>query len=79
MEYHKTKDLLHVKQLLGHKNVQNTMVYVNLEQGIFTSKNDQFHAKVAKNTEEVCKLVQAGFEYVAGEYRDGGKIFRKRK
>jgi integrase len=79
MEYHKTRDPLHVKQLLGHKNIQNTMVYVNLDRAIFTSKNDEFHAKVAKNAEEACKLVQVGFEYVTGEYSDGGKIFRKRK
>lgn len=27
MEYHKTKDILHVKQVLGHKNIKNTLVY----------------------------------------------------
>jgi len=35
--------------------------------------------KVVHNTEESCKLVEVGFEYVTGEYVDGGKIFRKRK
>jgi hypothetical protein len=30
MEYHRTKDILHVKQLLGHKQIQNTMFYINL-------------------------------------------------
>jgi len=34
---------------------------------------------VAKNVEEAKKLVKVGFEYVTGEYDDGGKIFRKRK
>jgi len=28
---------------------------------------------------EACGLVEAGFEYVTGNYDDGGKIFRKRK
>ncbi len=28
---------------------------------------------------EACALVDAGFEYVTGEYTDGGKIFRKPK
>jgi len=79
MEYHKTKDILHVKSLLGHKNIQNTMIYINLEKAAFTSKNDEFHVCVAGNIEEACKLVQVGFEYVTGEYHDGGKIFRKRK
>jgi len=29
-EYHKTKDILHVKQLLGHKLITNTLVYTHL-------------------------------------------------
>lgn len=40
---------------------------------------EEFYVKVAHNTEEACELVGAGFEYVTGEYNDGGKIFRKRK
>jgi integrase len=79
MEYHKTRDLLHVKKLLGHKKVETTMIYVNLEQAVFTSKNDEYYVAVAHNIEEACKLVEAGFEYVTGEYAEGGKIFRKRK
>jgi hypothetical protein len=78
-EYHKTRHIIHVKEPLGHKNVENTMVYVNLEAAAFTSKNDQSYATVAKDAAEACKLVEAGFEYVAGDYDDGGKIFRKRK
>jgi site-specific recombinase XerD len=30
MEYHKTKDILHVKQMLGHKKIENTMIYTQL-------------------------------------------------
>jgi len=55
------------------------MVYINLEVALFTDRNDEFHVAVAKTTEEACKLVEVGFEYVTGEYQDGGKIFRKRK
>ena len=29
MEYHKTKDILHVMRLLGHKNIKNTLVYTS--------------------------------------------------
>ena len=79
MEYHKTKDILHVKQLLGHKNIQNTMIYINLEQAIFKTENDEFHVKVAKNIDEACKLIEVGFNYVTGDYSEGGKIFRKRR
>jgi len=39
----------------------------------------QYSSDVAKTLDEARKLVEAGFEYVTGEYSDGGKIFRKRK
>jgi len=77
MECHKTKDTLHVKALLGHKNIRNTMVYINLEKTVFKSKDDDFHACIARNVEEAAKIVEVGFEYVTGEYSDGAKIFRK--
>ena len=38
-----------------------------------------YHVKVAKTVRESCDLVKVEFEYVTGEYRDGGKIFRNRK
>jgi integrase/transposase-like protein len=79
MEYHLTHDIIHVKELLGHMRIDNTMVYINLEGAIFASKNNEFYSAVAKNIEDACKLIEAGFEYVTGEYNDGGKIFRKRK
>jgi site-specific recombinase XerC len=41
MEYHLTHDIIHVKELLGHMRIDNTIVYINLETAIFTSKNDQ--------------------------------------
>ena len=30
MEYNKTKDILHVKQLLGHRNLNSTLTYTQL-------------------------------------------------
>jgi len=44
MEYHRTKDILHVMQLLGHKNINNTLIYTQL----ITFENDDFHVRVAK-------------------------------
>jgi integrase len=75
MEYAKTKNILHVMQMLGHKNIQNTLVYTHL----INLENDEFHTDVADSVEKACKLIEAGFEYVTGEYNNGGKIFRKRK
>lgn len=79
IEYHKTKDILHVKRVLGHKCIQSTMVYINLDQAYFSESSEEFTARVAHNVNEACELVKAGFEYVTGKYTDGGKIFRRRK
>jgi integrase len=77
-EYHKTKDILHVKSLLGHVSLDNTLIYINLEQALFgESDNQEFHVKVAHNLEEACELIKVGFEYVTE--MEAQKIFRKRK
>jgi len=72
-EYAKTKDILHVMKLLGHKNIQNTLIYTQL----ITFKNDEFHSATAKTVEDAQKLVEAGFEYVC-DFGDV-KLFKKRK
>ena len=48
MEYRKTKDILHVKQVLGHKSLDNTMLYTQL----IDFKDDEFTAIVAHSEEE---------------------------
>jgi hypothetical protein len=73
MEYHKTKDILHVMRLLGHKNIKNTMGYTQL---VDFGEQD-YVVKVAWKLEEACKLLEVGFEYVTEI--DGQKLFRKRK
>ncbi|MDH7478357.1 MAG: tyrosine-type recombinase/integrase [Candidatus Bathyarchaeota archaeon] len=73
MEYRKTKDILHVMQVLGHKNINNTLIYTQL----VNFKDDDYTAKVAHSEQEVCQLIEAGFEYVCAY--NGNKIFRKRK
>jgi integrase len=78
MEYHRTKDILHVQRVLGHRNIKNTLVCVTLAEDLFKDQQE-YISKVAKTVKEVCALVDAGFEYVTGEYNDGGKIFRKPK
>jgi hypothetical protein len=44
---------------------------------VFTDKNDEFHASIAENLEQACKLLEVGFEYVTDI--DGKRLFRKRK
>jgi len=74
-EYAKTKDLLFVQRLLGHKNINNTMVYVHLTD--FRSEED-YIVKVASSIEEFTGLLEQGFEFVS-DYEGGLKILRKRK
>jgi len=78
-EYHRTRDILHVKRLLGHQSINTTLIYIDLDHAIFRTKNDQFTVRVAERVDEACQLIEVGFEYVTGDYMDGGKIFRKRK
>jgi integrase len=78
MEYHRTKDILHTMTFLGHKKVENTLLYVQLDEKLFKEWNDNFITRVAHNVQEACALVETGFEYITGDYNDGGKIFRKR-
>ena len=75
MEYHKTKDILHVMRMLGHRNINNTLKYTQL----IKAEDDEFISKVAKTIEEACALVEAGYEYVTEFQEEGVKIFRKRK
>jgi integrase len=77
MEYHKTKDIIHVQQLLGHRDIKSTMLYIYMEKQLFQTRNDDFHVKVAKTPEEIKALLEVGFEYVVE--KDGLLFFRKRK
>jgi len=79
MEYHRTKDILHVKAFLGHKKLDNVAIYVHLDQKLFIDTDEGFTCRVAHNVGEAIALIETGFEYVTGEYTDGGKLFRKRK
>jgi integrase len=77
MEYHRTKDILRVKELLGHRSLDNTMLYIQVEKSLFNDDNDEFIVKTAKTPEEIKSLLEAGFEYVCE--KDGLMFFRRRK
>jgi integrase len=74
VEYHKTKDILHVMRILGHKNIKNTLVYTQL---VNFPGEDEFICKAARTVEEAKQLIEAGFEYVCEI--ENVKLFRKRK
>jgi integrase len=74
VEYHKTNSLMHVKALLGHKDIRTTVRYVHLFESM---SNDEYHCSTAKDIKEATHLIENGFEYVAE--MDGTMLFRKRK
>jgi hypothetical protein len=44
-------------RLLGHRDIRNTLIYIDVEHAIFqTGENDEFTTKVADNVEAACKL-----------------------
>jgi hypothetical protein len=77
MEHHKTHEIFHVQRLLGHRNIQNTVIYTTLENSLFTAEDDELHVAVARTLEEACKLLKVGFEHVTE--MDTVKLFRKPK
>lgn len=59
-------------QMLGRKNIKNTLVYTHL----VNLESDEYVCKIAKTVEEARALVENGFGYVTEV--DGVKLFRKR-
>jgi len=73
MEYSKTKNILHVMKLLGHKNIQNTLTYTQL----IDFENEEYHSATADTVDQAKELIESGFEFVCDI--DNMKLFRKRK
>ena len=64
-------------QKLGHKKLESTLLYIQLEQVLFDEESDQFTVKVAETKDRIRELLEAGFEYVCE--KDELVYFRKRK
>jgi len=75
--YHKTHDIHHVAQMLGHKHTMTTEIYINMEKMAFNATYNEYNVKIASSIEEACQLLEVGFEYVTEI--DGKKLFRQRK
>ena len=73
MEYYKTRDILHVKEILGHKSLNSTMMYTQL----INFNDNEFTVAVAHSEEELVKLAEAGIEFYCDYEKN--KILRKRK
>ena len=70
---HRTKYVLLVKSRLGHKRIDNALLYTQL----IIFEGDGYHSAKAKTVEEASKLVEAGFVCVR-EFNEN-KVFSKGK
>ena len=73
MLYHKTKDIVYVQRKLGHRNLKNTLIYIDLAD----FGNEDFISKIAETPKQIQQLIESGFEYIC--QKDGLAFFRKRK
>ena len=73
-EYQKTKDIMHVKYILGHKCLDTTLRYVHYT----TFKEEHYTCRTATNTKEATNLIENGFTYITTT-PDALMLFRKRK
>jgi hypothetical protein len=74
MLYHKTKDILLVKEKLVHRNINSTLIYTQ----IVDFQSEEYTVRAAENKEQASELLEAGFEYIVTTH-DGTMLFRKRK
>jgi integrase len=77
MLYHKTHDIVLVKEFLGHKTLDVTLLYIQIEKVLFKSEAENFIVKATKEPEEIQALLKVGFELVC--QKDNLMFFRKRK
>lgn len=69
---------MHVQSMLGHRRINNTQIYISLEQTIFKEGDDsEYITRIVKTIKGARALLKAGFEYV--HVSDVFKLFRKRK
>jgi integrase len=74
MLYHRTKDILYVKEQLGHKRLKNTLIYTHL----VNFGSDEYVCRVARTADEAKALVELGFDYVVTT-PEALMLFRKLK
>lgn len=67
-----------VKEFLGHASLENTLLYIQVEQAIFgLSNDDEYDVTATNDKEDIKKLISVGFEYIY--QKDDILFFRKRK
>ena len=73
--YARTRDILLVKQQMGHRKIETTLMYTQL---VDVDDGDAFTCRTASDDKEAKQLIENGFEYVATTPQDF-MLFKKRK
>ena len=77
-EYHKTRDIYHVRNVLGHQNINNTLLYITLENALYQTSNDEWTSTITHDLKEETQAINTGFELVRA-INETTAIYRKRK
>jgi len=59
--YHKTKDIVHVQRMLGHRSISNTMIYIHIEEALFPDEVLKTMVKYASTKDQITGLLEDGF------------------
>ncbi|MBA7494979.1 hypothetical protein ES702_05558 [subsurface metagenome] len=73
--YHKTRDILYVRQQMGHKKIETTLRYIQLQNN---QEDEEYTCKATTNDKEATQLLENGFNYKLTT-PNGLMLFRKRK
>lgn len=74
--FNETKNLILVKQRLGHRNINSTMVYTHVVE--FDEESQNYHHATATNETEAGQLIDNGWTYICTTPNQI-MMFRKRK
>lgn len=75
--YHETKNILLVQKEMGHRSINSTMQYIDLEKAVYgESDEDDWICEFSESAEEAKALIEQGFEYIGDIH--GKATWRKR-
>lgn len=60
MLYHEKGDIIYFQRMLGHKNVDNTLMYIHLEEAYLRDIPEEFDVRKVRTLEEALPLLEAG-------------------
>jgi hypothetical protein len=73
----RTRNIILVKEFLGHRSIETTMLCIQLEGQVFQTDSDKFTVKAVNDPKEIQKLLEVGFDYVCE--KDGLMFLRRRE